>query len=77
MAASDYTDIVARFSDQLAAETLANFLASIGIPCELVENSDALFFGRRDGVRVAKYDDPVSPQVVAGRLAREKHIARL
>ena len=31
MAASDYTDMVARFSDQLAAETLANVLASIGI----------------------------------------------
>ena len=42
MAASDYTDMVARFSDQLAAETLANVLASGALPVKLDEISSQL-----------------------------------
>jgi hypothetical protein len=91
MSASDYTDIFARFADQLAAETLADYIASLDIPCELVELSAlaAEPLPSRYGLRVprawidslkealnltpvAKYRDLVSPQVTAGRLAREK-----
>jgi len=54
MAASDYTDIFARFSDQVAAETLARFIAEAGISCDLVEVSDSPLFGRRFGIRVAR-----------------------
>ena len=88
MAASDYTDIVARFSDQLAAETLANFLASSGIPCDVQTLPPESIGGQTYSVRVARgliaemkevckltrvarFNDPVSPQIVAGRLARE------
>jgi hypothetical protein len=34
----DYTDIISRFSEPLAAETLAKFIAAAGIPCDVVEN---------------------------------------
>jgi hypothetical protein len=88
MAASDYTDIFAHFSDKVAAELLANYIADSGFPCDLVEIFDPSF-GRRYGIRVArsliedlkeslkltpiaKYGEVVSPEVVAGRLAREK-----
>lgn len=89
MAAIDYTDIVARFSDQVAAETLARFIATLGISCDLVEVSDFVsMFDARYGIRVARdliddlkkalnltpiasYAEPVSAQIVAGRLARE------
>ena len=89
MAARDYTDIFARFSDQLAAETLAQFIASLGISCDVVDVPDPIpMFDARYGIRVARslidelkaalnlmpvvsYTDPVSAQVVAGRLARE------
>jgi ABC-type transport system substrate-binding protein len=88
MAASDYTDIVARFSDQLAAETLANFLASSGIACDVQTLPPESISGETYSVRVARgliaemkevcnltrvarFNDPVSPQIVAGRLARE------
>jgi hypothetical protein len=42
----DYTDVVARFTDELAAETLAQFIASLGVPCDVVDIWDAI---RTDG----------------------------
>lgn len=87
---TDYTDIVARFSDQLAAETLAKFIASAGIPCDLVDIWDPLapVDVERYGVRVSRSRigelkhileltpvanrlEPISAQLIAGRLARE------
>jgi hypothetical protein len=84
---TDYTDIVARFSDQLAAETLAKFIAAAGIPCGLVDVWDAVGL-ERYGVRVprsrigelkqvlkltpvGKRLSDAAAQVMAGRLARE------
>jgi hypothetical protein len=84
---TDYTDIVARFSDQLAAETLADAISTAGIACEVVDLWDAGQL-ERYGVRVqrSKIVDlrrvleltPVvnrltsgAAQVMAGRLARE------
>jgi hypothetical protein len=83
---SGYTDIVARFTDQLAAETLARFIASVGIECDVVQLRGAAF--ETYGVRVSRdrIDElkealkltpvanrltPISAQVIAGRLARE------
>jgi hypothetical protein len=37
---TDYTDIVARFTDELAAETLAKFIADAGISCDVVDRGD-------------------------------------
>ena len=55
MAAGDYTDIFARFSDPLAAEALAKFITSIGISCDLVEASNPISpFDARYAVRVAR-----------------------
>jgi hypothetical protein len=55
MAASDYTDIFARFSDPLAAEVLAKFIASIGISCDLIDASNPISpFDARYAVRVAR-----------------------
>lgn len=84
---TDYTDIVARFSDQLAAESLAEFIASAGIPCDLVNIWDRVYpecYGVRvsrsriDELRqllkltpVANRLEPGAAQVIAGRLARE------
>lgn len=86
---STYTDIFARFSDEVAAQTLARHIESLGFPCDLVEVSDPvspipLGFGVRVSrasiaelkealklTPVAQYADAFSPQVVAGRLARE------
>jgi hypothetical protein len=87
MAASDYTDIVARFSDQFDADTLANFIASEGIPCDVAEIWDDLR-AYRYGVRVqrSRIDElrqtlklkpvanritPAAAQILAGRLTRE------
>jgi hypothetical protein len=83
---TDYTDVVARFSDKLAAETLAKFISEAGFPCD-VETSDSVgLAGYRirmlrtlipDMLRdlnltvVAKFEDPLSAEVVAGRLVRE------
>lgn len=39
---TDYTDIIARFTDQLAAETLAKFIADAGISCDVVDRGDVL-----------------------------------
>lgn len=37
---ADYTDIIARFTDQVAAETLAKFIADAGISCDVVDRGD-------------------------------------
>jgi hypothetical protein len=85
--ATDYTDIVARFTDQLAAETLAKFIASAGIPCDVVDTWDPVHL-ERYGVRVPRSQivdlrrilkltpvvnrlAPAAAQVLAARLARE------
>jgi hypothetical protein len=83
----DYTDEVARFSDQLCADTLAKFISSEGIPCDVETLKGPGLANCRVMVRrallgeliqalkltqVAKYEDPASAEVVAGRLAREK-----
>ena len=82
-----YTDVVARFTDQLAAETLAEFIASTGIACDVVQltgTTDFETYGvrvSRDRIEelkdvlkltpVANRLTPVSAQVIAGQLARE------
>jgi len=87
MAATDYTDIVARFSDQVAAEVLANFIATAGVPCDVVNIWDPVrleCYGVRvqrsrigdlrqalDTKPVASRLNSAAAQVIAGRLARE------
>jgi DNA polymerase III sliding clamp (beta) subunit (PCNA family) len=82
-----YTDIVARFTDQLAAETLAEFIASEGITCDVVQLTGPADFATcgvrvpRDRIEelkdvlkltpVANRLTPISAQVIAGQLARE------
>jgi len=82
-----YTDIVARFTDEVAALTLAEFISSQGIPCDVAEIWDPLrlerFAIRIQRSRIADLRQtldlkPVatrltstSAQLVAGRLARE------
>jgi hypothetical protein len=39
---ADYTDIIARFADQLAAETLAKFIADAGVSCDVVDRGDVV-----------------------------------
>jgi hypothetical protein len=84
---TDYTDIVARFTDEIAAESLANFIASAGIPCDVVDIWDEARLERfairvqrsRIGdLRQALDLKPVATrlsfsaaQLLAGRLARE------
>ena len=84
---TDYTDIIARFTDQLAAETLANFITSAGIQCDIVDSWDAVgceTYGVRvlrnqipdlrrvlELTPVAKRLTPTAAQVMAGQLARE------
>jgi hypothetical protein len=84
---TDYTDEIARFSDQLCADTLAKFISSEGIPCDVeILNCPGLanyrvivrraLLGKLNQAlkltQVAKYTDPTSAEVVAGRLVREK-----
>lgn len=63
VSASDYTDIVALFTDKLAAERLATFIASLGVSCDVAEVTDYRRdfqpFALRYGVRVtrAQIDD--------------------
>jgi hypothetical protein len=82
-----YTDIVARFTDQLAAETLAEFIASVGVTCDVVQLTGQADFATcgvrvpRDRIEelkgvlkltpVANRLTPISAQVIAGQLARE------
>jgi hypothetical protein len=84
---TDYTDIVARFTDQLAAETLAEFIASAGFPCDVVDIWGP-FNLQPYGVRVSRNQiadirrvlkltpvisrlTPVAAEVKAAQLARE------
>jgi hypothetical protein len=84
---TDYTDEVARFSDELCADTLAKFISSQGFPCDVesvngpgldnyrVTVSRALWGELTQALKftqAAKYADPTSAQVVAGRLVREE-----
>ena len=87
MAVSDYTDVVARFADELGAEVFAKFVASEGISCHItgiVENVDAERYGvrvQRDRIadlrRVLRLKPlgntmaPLAAQSMAHRLARE------
>lgn len=84
---TDHTDIVARFTDQLAAETLAKFIASAGFSCDVVDIGP---ISRQPyGVRVSRNQiadirrvlkltpvvnglTPVAAQITAGQLAREE-----
>jgi hypothetical protein len=84
---TDYTDIVARFTDEFAAATLASFISSVGIPCDVVDIWDPVrlerFAIRVQRSRIADLRqalhlkpvmtrlNPPAAQVVAGRLARE------
>jgi hypothetical protein len=56
MAASDYSDVFARFTDLVAAQTLAEFIATLGIACDLEElsGSNSFPFAQSYGVRVAR-----------------------
>jgi hypothetical protein len=84
---TDYTDEVARFSDELCADTLAKFISSEGIPCDVEILIGPGLAGYRVTVRralwgkltqalklteAANYADPTSAVVVAGRLVREE-----
>jgi len=87
MEAVDYTDIVARFSDELAAEMLASFISSAGVPCDVVELWDYVrreaFCIRVQRSRISELRQaldlkPVATRLnstaahlMAGRLARE------
>jgi hypothetical protein len=84
---TDYTDIVARFNDTVAAETLANFIASAGIPCDVVDVWSPVHVecyavrvqrSRISDLRqlldlkpVANRLNSAAAHVIAGRLARE------
>jgi len=84
---ADYTDIVARFTDEAAAEALANFIASVGVPCDVVDIWDAVR-SERFAIRVersritdlrqvldlkpvATHLNSAAAQIIAGRLARD------
>ena len=87
MAVSDYTYIVARFSDEVGAAVFAKFVASEGISCHIADLCEATHY-ERYGVRVqqsrieelrqilqlkplANLMTPFAAQMMAGRLARE------
>jgi len=85
---TDYTDIIGRFTDKLAAETLAKFIASAGFACDVVDIWGP-FDSQPYGVRVSRGQIadirrvlnltpivnrlmPVAAQLKAGQLAREE-----
>jgi hypothetical protein len=53
MALNDYTDVVAWFSDEAAAEVFAKFVASEGMPCHITGIRKATLF-EQYGVRVQR-----------------------
>lgn len=53
MALSDYSDIVAWFSDEAGAEVFAKFVATEGIPCHITDTRPATHF-EQHGVRVQR-----------------------
>ena len=85
--ATDYTDIVARFNDKVAAERLASFIALTGVPCDVVDVWSPVrpecYAVRVQRTRIADMRraldlKPVANRllfsaahVIAGRLARE------
>jgi len=87
MALSDYTYIVARFSEEVGAAVFAKFVASEGISCHIADLREPAHY-ERYGVRVqhgriaelrrilqlrpvASGMTPFAAQMMAGRLARE------
>jgi hypothetical protein len=87
MQPTGYTDIVARFTDGLAAEALVKFISAAGIPCDVMEIWDPVR-PERYAVRVLRSKiaelrrvlklkpvatrlSPLAAQLLAGRLARE------
>ena len=84
---SNYSDIVARFTDQLAAETFANCISSVGVDCDVVDLIGPTYAGeygvRVSRDRIAELRDLLkltqiasgleyyAAQLLAGRLARE------
>lgn len=84
---TNYTDIVAHYTDELAAETFANCISSAGVECDVEELVGSDCMGEY-GVRVARDRigelqnllkltsvasrlDYYAAQLLAGRLARE------
>jgi hypothetical protein len=70
---TDYTDLVARFSERRPAETLAKFIASLGISCDLVEVPDAFFDIGRYGIHVSRELVPELQRLL--KLARLRNCA--
>jgi hypothetical protein len=87
VAVSDYSDVVAWFSDEDGAEVFAKFVATEGIPCHITDIWKATHF-ERHGVRVqrnriaevrqilrlkrvANGMTPLAAQLMGRRLARE------
>lgn len=64
---TDYTDIIARFTDQLAAETLAKFIADAGISCDVVDRGDV----------VSPMPEPYGVRVPRDRIEELKEILKL
>ena len=64
---TDYTDIVARFTDQLAAETLAKFIADAGISCDVVDRVDVM----------SPMPEPYGVRVPRDRIEELKEILKL
>ena len=87
MGVSDYTDVVARFEDELGAEVFARFLACEGISCHVSGIAQTVHFERygvhvhsnridelRRRLRLQPLASPTTPlaaQSIARRLARE------
>jgi hypothetical protein len=80
------TSIIATFADRLGADLLTNFIAAGGVPCSVTASASpglgafnvcvpSDFQGRLERllelIEVARYDDPTSAEVVAGRLICE------
>ncbi|HEY1872917.1 MAG TPA: hypothetical protein VGG67_00805 [Steroidobacteraceae bacterium] len=65
MALSDYTDVVAWFSDEAAAEVFAKFLASEGMPCHIT------------GIRKATHFEQYGVRVHSNRIDELRQILRL
>ena len=84
---SEYTDIIARFCDDVVAATFAGFITSLGISCDVTEIWDSTRI-ERYAIRVQRCRIPelrraldlkpvvtrirsIDAQVIAGRLARD------
>jgi hypothetical protein len=83
---TEYTDVFARFTDELAAATLAEFIASLGVPCDVVnlwsgaqldsyavKVQRSLIDGLREALQLRQVADQLTfagAEIMAGRLAR-------